>query len=246
VKIADFGLAKLLGHTARPNTLTGSQQIMGTPSYMSPEQVERPQAVDHRTDIYSLGVVFYELLTGELPLGRFALPSQKAGVDARLDTVVLRSLEKEPEWRYQRASDVKTEVDKITRTPPSDEGQTDLRWRLTPAALIGLVSTLLGFGLIGLGIWMTGTAWPLWGLPVMVMISIPNPAEKSVLNELSYSIVVLATLGLVIYAIYVTRSGEPIAGLLALLSALIPLFGYEQQQKDAQKAAAEQNRVEPR
>src|SRR5262245_46878613 len=123
VKIADFGLAKLVHRSGvdqsdspRPFTLTGSQQIMGTPHYMAPEQLERPLAVDHRADIYSLGVVFYEMLTGELPLGRFAPPSQKVHVDVRLDEVVLRSLEKEPERRYQHASDVKHEVETITHT----------------------------------------------------------------------------------------------------------------------------------
>jgi serine/threonine protein kinase len=84
VKIADFGLAKLLGPKVADSALTGSQQIMGTPHYMAPEQWERPQSVDHRADIYSLGVVFYEMLTGELPLGRFAPPSQKVQVDVRL------------------------------------------------------------------------------------------------------------------------------------------------------------------
>ena len=82
VKIADFGLAKLVHRDDTPAgraafTLTGSQQVMGTPHYMAPEQTERPQGVDHRADIYSLGVVFYEMLTGELPLGRFAAPSHK-------------------------------------------------------------------------------------------------------------------------------------------------------------------------
>ena len=57
--------------------LTGSQQVMGTPQYMAPEQMEQPHGVDHRADIYSLGVVFYEMLTGELPMGRFAPPSSK-------------------------------------------------------------------------------------------------------------------------------------------------------------------------
>jgi serine/threonine protein kinase len=113
VKIADFGLAKLLGPKAADSALTGSQQIIGTLHYMAPEQMERPLAVDHRADIYSLGVVFYEMLTGELPLGRFAPPSQKVQVDVRLDEVVLRALEKEPERRYQHASDVKQEVETL-------------------------------------------------------------------------------------------------------------------------------------
>src|SRR5262249_36064241 len=95
-----------------------SRQVMGTPHYMAPEQLERPLAVDHRADIYSLGVVFYEMLTGELPLGRFAPPSQKVQVDGRLDEVVLRALAKEPDRRYQHASDVKAEVETITHTGP--------------------------------------------------------------------------------------------------------------------------------
>jgi serine/threonine protein kinase len=117
VKIADFGLAKLLDRPAAGFTLTGSQQVMGTPHYMAPEQIDRPREVDHRADIYSLGVVFYEMLTGELPLGRFAPPSEKAAIDGRLDDVVLRTLEREPHKRYQHASDVKSEVEAICRQP---------------------------------------------------------------------------------------------------------------------------------
>lgn len=115
VKIADFGLAKLVGRPARDVSLTGTGQVMGTPHYMAPEQIEHPQEVDHRADIYSLGVVFYQMLTGELPLGRFAPPSKKVAVDVRLDEVVLRALEREPELRYQRASQVKTEVETIEK-----------------------------------------------------------------------------------------------------------------------------------
>ena len=93
VKIADFGLAKLLGLTQSPDGLTMSRQVMGTPNYMAPEQQATPLEVDHRADIYSLGVVFYELLTGELPLGHFPPPSRKSGVDTRLDGVVLRAMQ---------------------------------------------------------------------------------------------------------------------------------------------------------
>jgi serine/threonine protein kinase len=118
VRIADFGLAKLLGQKPADSALTGSRQVMGTPHYMAPEQMEKPLQVDHRADIYSLGVVFYEMLTGELPLGRFPPPSQRVTVDVRLDQVVLRALEKEPERRYQQASEVKTDVESISpRTP---------------------------------------------------------------------------------------------------------------------------------
>src|SRR5439155_24497639 len=122
VKIADFGLAKLLGKPA-DMTLTQSQTFLGTPLYMAPEQFSDPQKVDHRADIYSLGVVFYEMLTGDLPMGRFAPPSHKAQIDVRLDEVVLRSLERDVERRYQHVSEVKSEVENISgvleRLPPN-------------------------------------------------------------------------------------------------------------------------------
>jgi serine/threonine protein kinase/multidrug efflux pump subunit AcrA (membrane-fusion protein) len=120
VKIADFGIAKLVRSEPRDFTLTASGQIVGTPQYMAPEQIERPLQVDHRADIYSLGVVFYQMLTGELPLGRFAPPSRKVQVDVRLDEVVLRALEKEPERRYQQASEIKTRIETIVTTADTD------------------------------------------------------------------------------------------------------------------------------
>lgn len=121
VKIADFGLAKMLGHETGNAPLTGVGQVMGTPHYMAPEQIEHPAEVDHRADIYSLGVVFYEMLTGELPLGRFAPPSRKVQIDVRLDEVVLRALEKEPEQRYDHVSEMKTQVETIAQSPSKPE-----------------------------------------------------------------------------------------------------------------------------
>jgi len=116
VKIADFGLAKLLGQSPTMPTLTGTHQLMGTPAYMAPEQIEGLPGIDHRADIYSMGVVFYELLTGELPLGRFLPPSERAETDVRLDEVVFRTLAKDPGRRYQQASHVKTDVEAL-RSP---------------------------------------------------------------------------------------------------------------------------------
>jgi predicted Ser/Thr protein kinase len=113
VKVADFGLSKLLAHTPVNVTLTASHQVMGTLHYMAPEQMQRPLEVDHRADIYSLGVVFYELLTGEVPIGRFPLPSEKLKADTRLDDVVLKAMEREPDRRYQQASHVKTDIESL-------------------------------------------------------------------------------------------------------------------------------------
>src|SRR5436309_412044 len=143
VKVADFGLARLMGmETAlTPSdakameggpglshpmgegetvsaTLTEAGKVMGTPQYMAPEQKEKPGEVDHRADIYSLGVVLYQMLTGELPGKRIEAPSKKVHLDVRLDEVVLRALEKRPELRYQQASQLKTEVEIIGETPP--------------------------------------------------------------------------------------------------------------------------------
>src|SRR5205823_4201986 len=147
VKVADFGLAKLIAMGAESSrsaqnieasaSLTEAGKVMGTPQYMAPEQKERPAEVDHRADIYSLGVVFYQMLTGELPGKRFEAPSSRLRgiqLDVRLDEVVLRALEKDPERRYQQASQLRTQVEGIAETPPGVTAKLPalvpiLRWR---------------------------------------------------------------------------------------------------------------------
>ena len=162
VKVADFGLAKLIGgenETAGAEggalDLTGATEagkIMGTPQYMAPEQRDNPSEVDHRADIYALGVVFYQMLTGELPGKRIEAPSSKVSIDVRLDEVVLRALEKNPDLRYAQASIFKTQVENISRPPgeipqetqgPSGSAGPDARdagfWRRTLALLIDCI-----------------------------------------------------------------------------------------------------------
>jgi predicted Ser/Thr protein kinase len=145
VKIADFGIAKIMGGDAGAS-VTETKHAIGTPHYMAPEQVEKPESVDHRADIFSLGVVFYEMLTGELPLGKFAPPSRKVEVDVRLDEVVLRALEKEPERRYQQANHVKTDVETVASSPPipaSAPKQQVFSYLALGLFLTGLLGTLL-------------------------------------------------------------------------------------------------------
>ena len=123
VKIADFGIAKLIGPVAavcdRRSAQEESQrwsQIAatmraGTLGYSAPEQESDPQHVDHRADIYALGVVLYEMLTGERPTKDVIAPSRKVQLDVRIDEMVLRALEKNPELRYQTAGEFRTVVE---------------------------------------------------------------------------------------------------------------------------------------
>ncbi len=109
-KLVDFGVASLQGAGIAP--LTGTGQILGTPRYMSPEQISgNSQDVDSRTDVYSLGLLAYEMLTGALPSldpARLTPPPLLGSIDRRLrddiEHVVAKALEPKPEDRYQSAS----------------------------------------------------------------------------------------------------------------------------------------------
>jgi hypothetical protein len=146
VKIADFGLAKMAGE-GRETIVSGLTQTgttIGTPHYMAPEQWDNPESVDHRTDIYALGVVFYEMLTGERPMGRFDPPSRKSPVDRRIDEVVMRAMEREPDRRYQQASEIKSAVSKAARHSGSS-GKKPKGTMLTVAATT--LALILGGGI---------------------------------------------------------------------------------------------------
>jgi Protein kinase domain len=114
VKVLDFGLAKQLGR-GKALGVTGPQDSLGSPVYMSPEQITTPHLVDSRSDIWSLGVVMYRLLTNALPFGGDSLVEVLShilnaaprplseivpGLDVELNTIVTRCLEKDPAARY--------------------------------------------------------------------------------------------------------------------------------------------------
>ena len=137
VKIADFGIAKMYSsHLApreepcaaagkddahcseavsadeSPQLISRSEMAtLGTPDYAAPEQ--QNGTADHRADIYSLGVVLYEMLTGERPKEDITPPSKRVQVDIRIDEIVLKALEKAPELRFATAAEFRTQLETV-------------------------------------------------------------------------------------------------------------------------------------
>lgn len=125
VKVADFGLSRLLGPADRTR-LTHTHLMLGTFEYMSPEQREKAKEADERSDLYAAGVVLYEMLAGELPIGAFDKLSVKrpGDCDSRLDAIIERSLNKEPGKRYQRASEMGDALSGVLTPAPSPSAPT--------------------------------------------------------------------------------------------------------------------------
>ena len=211
VKVADFGLAKIIvGQASRlsseatesskeldrrdacPTTeLTDAGKVMGTPNYMSPEQIAAPGEVDHRADIYALGVVFYQMLTGELPGKKIEPPSHKVQIDVRLDEIVLRALEKNPELRYQQVSEVKTCVETITSESDVSEVRSpkpEVERCFSRTAIFGAVCVPLS---------VVPLVWFVWLVNKMTESATPMTHNTSWLNIL-FSIV--GFMGLVLIA----------------------------------------------
>jgi tRNA A-37 threonylcarbamoyl transferase component Bud32 len=167
VKIADFGLAKIVGRTVPGAALTNADQVMGTFQYMAPEQYRTPADVDHRADLFSLGVVFYEMLTGELPVGRFDAPSQAAAIeDARIDRIVLRALERERERRYQRADEISTDVSRLSTgdgMSASESRESLESEKRTPSARAGRIALLLSVLALPVALAALGLVHEAWG-----------------------------------------------------------------------------------
>lgn len=165
VKVLDFGISKIKSPEHGDPKLTATDQIVGTPLYISPELARGDAAIDHRTDIYALGVILYEMITGTPPFtgdNHFQLlykhgneapdppsrRSKKARIPPHVESAVLRALEKKPADRFDRMSDFCAALEGPT---------TPRRARAWGLALFGAV---LVAGLTGLVLWSWPTAPP--------------------------------------------------------------------------------------
>lgn len=173
VKIADFGLARPATSTPEPGLtrMTESGMVMGTLEYMAPEQL-MGKNVDHRADLYAVGVLFYELLTGDVPRGSWRPPSNCRPMDSGLDQVVQRALQPKPEERYQHAHEVQRDVTTVLqRKVPAVRRS----WKRSAAILT--FATIAGLAV----------AWK-WQQPVVAENSVAPlvaaaPAEKTTISE---------------------------------------------------------------
>lgn len=167
-RVTDFGLARRREGDA---SMTSERVVVGTPAYMSPEQAAGAGGVDHRSDIYSLGVILYELLVGERPFRgaeanlmeqvRFREPTPPRrldqGISVELETVCLRAMAKEPELRFRSAGEMADELRRHLRgepirSRPLSRWNRLVRWvrgHRSTAALLAAVATLLSIVTIG-------------------------------------------------------------------------------------------------
>ncbi len=120
VKVADFGLARM--HDPGQNgSLTQEGTTMGTPDYVAPEVLIIGMQVDGRADLYAVGVMLYNMLTGKIPRGNFQMPSEKMGCDTRYDAIIRKAMEQDVSRRYQSSRELRRDLDQILTVPVAKE-----------------------------------------------------------------------------------------------------------------------------
>ena len=214
--LVDFGLAKI--QHGRGEELTASGAVLGTMHYMAPEQVEQSRSVDHRADIYALGVILYELLTGRLPLGRFEPPSHKADMDVRIDEIILRALERDPIRRWQQANHVQQAMGKIT--PPTTPDTANVQpWGMPLNGFLLLLhlSVFAGYIIPGAGFLLPIIMWATCSSLHPLIDTHGRIVLNWLISEITYAIVAVVLCFVLI--------GIPLVVALAVCGVIFPIIG---------------------
>ncbi len=165
VKIADFGLAKRFDDESADSdlVLTMSHVTVGTRDYVAPEALDRTRTPDHRADLYAVGVMLYQLLTGQLPRGAFEPPSgMLPGLDPRLDRVISKAMAANPDRRQASAAELKRELEALSggdaaaAKPPGVAAPTTVRPALRVTAWLTAVLLVVA----GLFLWLARDRMP--------------------------------------------------------------------------------------
>ncbi|MCC6738888.1 MAG: protein kinase, partial [Planctomycetia bacterium] len=117
-KVADFGIAQLAEKSTAIGTLTGDHMAMGTLDYMAPEQKRDAKNVDRRADVFSVGVMLYEMATGRVPMGLFDPPSRiNKDIPKEFDSIVMKCLRDKPTERYQTCQELSSALLALPQNP---------------------------------------------------------------------------------------------------------------------------------
>ena len=162
--LTDFGVAKAATDATTTASVTDTGVAIGTPAYMAPEQIAAEPWVDHRADIYAVGVLAYELLAGQPPFGREArqdilsahltetprpLTTYRQDLPARLVEIVTKCLEKQPADRWQSADEIVRRLDALATTPRQSVAVRPARWASRAAIVVAAVATAA----VGVALW---------------------------------------------------------------------------------------------
>ena len=208
VKVVDFGLGKEMTKGKGNVSLTGPREIMGTPGYMAPEQSQSVGEVDFRSDIYSVGVVAYELMTGRMPCGVFRPLSSFASVSRKMDEVIHCALSQEPETRYENAGQFLSawqEASRETRLMSHRDPEDESSGAASPSpkaplsgkkALAGVVGFLIISSMVACG-WFLSDDWPgLFGFGSRAAQKLENLNASSLKGAIKGDQIVYSELGM--------------------------------------------------